>query len=88
MKQEGYFVIDHRDSPGFTPAEAKAFGRTAGSTLFEAATMWCPHCTTPVIKNPDRTRARAHCYKCDHFICDGCEWESRQPGYIHAPLIS
>ena len=60
--------------------------RPAGSKLFEADTLWCKHCTTVFVKNPDRTRERAHCRKCMHYICDGCEWESRQPGYIHAPF--
>jgi hypothetical protein len=86
MKQMGYMFIDHSNSPGFTKAEAELFGRLPGSTVFEADTLWCKHCSTHVLKNPLRTRERASCRKCLHYICDGCEWEMRQPGYLHAPF--
>lgn len=86
LKQMGYYFLDHRNSPGFSADEAAMMGRPAGSKLFEADTLWCKHCATHVIKHPDRTRERAFCRKCMHYICDGCNWESRQPGYLHAPF--
>lgn len=85
---EGYVLIDHRDSPGFTCDEATAGGRSGIANhigkgkKFEAATLKCGHwpCGRMVIKNPDRTRARAFCPKCDHFICDYCESERIRTG--------
>lgn len=74
---EGYLEIDHRDSPGFTEAEARAgrFGKTmpVGSKLIQRSTITCSHCERIVILNPDRTRSRAYCPKCDHYLCDECE---------------
>src|SRR3990167_6976831 len=32
----------------------------------------CSHCQRTVIQNPDRTRPRAVCRKCDHLVCDTC----------------
>jgi hypothetical protein len=55
---EGYFMRDHR---------------AAGGALVETGIVTCSHCQTGVIVNPDRTRIRAYCRKCDHYICDGCE---------------
>lgn len=62
---EGYLLIDHRAGDGMP-------GLRAGS-VFESATITCSHCQTQVVLNPDRSRARAYCPKCDHYICDGCE---------------
>lgn len=39
----------------------------------EVGTQTCSHCQAIVIMNPDRTRARPYCPKCDHYICDNCE---------------
>ena len=86
MKQQGYFFLDHRNSPGFSEAEARVVNRPAGSKLFEADTLTCAHCKTVMVKNPERTRERAFCRKCMTYICDGCEWLSRQPGYFHTPF--
>ena len=86
MKQMGYFFLDHRNSPGFSAQEAQVMNRPAGSTLFEADTLWCPHCETHVVKAIGRTRERSHCFKCHHYVCDGCAWEMNQPGYLHAPF--
>lgn len=41
-----------------------------GGTKLEAATETCAHCHTVVVLNPERTRARNHCRKCNHYICD------------------
>jgi hypothetical protein len=73
---EGYLEIDHRDSPGFTPAEAIAAhlpGLPLGAgTIYKTPTKNCPHCQRIIILNPDRTRARYSCQKCDSYICDNC----------------
>lgn len=72
---EGYFLMDHRCSPG-VPDEvlvAQGFPAGVGSTIFESATITCSHCEFIVVLNPDRSRSRGYCKKCDHYICDGCE---------------
>ena len=60
---EGYLVIDHRACPGLAP----------GPRLFESATITCSHCHRVVVLNPDRSRERGYCPKCDHYVCDECE---------------
>lgn len=78
-RHEGVLVVDHRNSPGIreadlTPAlRARGFSATQG--LVEAPTLRCCHCGTIVILNPDRTRERHYCARCDHYVCD-------QPGCI------
>jgi hypothetical protein len=75
--QEGYLLVDHRNSPGITQADLltvpepmrQQFMATTG--VFESPTMRCSHCGTMVVLNPQRTRARGYCAKCDHYICDG-----------------
>jgi len=73
-RHEGYLQIDHRNSPG-VPAEVLAqFGLppAAGMGLFEAAVLTCSHCQKQLLKSPTRTRERAYCPKCDHYLCDEC----------------
>lgn len=69
---EGYLMIDDRAS---------------GGTLRERSVLICKHCQTDldfktsfVIRNPFRTRERAYCQKCDHYICDGCAIISKITG--------
>lgn len=74
---EGYLLIDHRESPGITPEQAAAAGHgtiavPAGKKL-ECATYNCSHCTRLVIMNPQRTRSRGYCPKCNRNVCDQCE---------------
>ncbi len=87
MKDGGYVLIDHRASPGFTEEQAKElhlpYQQVKEGKMFETASLTCAHCKSAVIKNPLRTRERAHCFKCNHYICDICEYKSRQPDYIH-----
>ena len=70
---EGYLQVDNRESPGVlpgqipTPAGALPVGR---STMFESAVVTCSHCQRQVILNPDRSRPRGYCAKCDHYVCD------------------
>jgi hypothetical protein len=81
---EGYLLIDHRESPGVPDALLHALGVPmplgAGQGLFEAPTITCSHCQTVLILNPLRTRERAYCAKCDHYICDGCGAALAQSG--------
>lgn len=36
----------------------------------EMHTMTCAHCNRVVLLNPERTRARGYCAKCDAYVCD------------------
>lgn len=78
-EMEGYVMIDHRDSPGFTPEEAARVGYAGlpvgKGMLFQSPTITCSHCQAVVIINPDRSRNRGYCPKCDAYICDQCEAE-------------
>ena len=62
---EGYLMKDHR---------------AGGGSMFESATLTCSHCQRQVILNPDRSRARGYCPKCDHYVCDACEAVRAQTG--------
>ena len=55
---EGYLQVDHR---------------ACGGAMVESATITCSHCQRIVVLNPDRSRSRGFCPKCDHYICDTCE---------------
>ena len=72
---EGYFLMDHRNSPGVPDSVVVQEGLLpgAGRGVFESATFTCSHCQVVVVLNPDRSRDRGYCRKCDHLICDGCE---------------
>jgi hypothetical protein len=72
-KFEGLLVIDHRESPGITPEQARGFGPAVGKgQLLETPTVQCVHCQRVVILNPLRTRPRHYCQKCDDYQCDTC----------------
>ena len=70
--REGYLLVDHSACPDFRPG--------ALPTQFESATITCSHCQRVVVLNPDRTRSRGYCRKCDHYVCDECELERVQSG--------
>lgn len=73
--QEGYLLIDHRDTPGVSHELVAKSGKDApvvGNSLYESATITCSHCQRVIILRPDRTRERGYCRKCDHYICDTC----------------
>lgn len=84
---EGYLMLDHRASPGFTPEQAIALGYAPGLTgegqIYETKTNHCTHCGTVVILNPLRERERAHCISCHKDICDNCGIEMKMPFYVH-----
>lgn len=71
---EGYFLVDHRASPGLPKDFMKNLGFNAPSVgegaMMECPTVTCCHCNTVVIINPARLRARGHCRKCDAYVCD------------------
>lgn len=88
--QEGYLMVDHRASPGLTIEEARLSGfdptQCGEGKLFETATLTCAHCKIVVVKSPLRTRARPHCFKCNHYICDFCDFQTTLSGYVHTPF--
>lgn len=72
----GFFEIDHRNSPGLTPADvAHVPGGIAvpGGEHYERDAKQCSHCQATVILEPTRVRTRASCLKCGEYICDPCE---------------
>lgn len=75
-RKEGYFLLENRHAPApDSAALASATGKAIvapGVSVFEAATITCCHCNTTFIKNPDRTRPRGYCPKCDDYQCDLC----------------
>ena len=79
---EGYLLLDHRNSPGFSDAVARKADLPvgAGRGVFEAPTYTCKHCQRIVVIEPKRTRERAYCRGCDHFICDPCGAERAGTG--------
>lgn len=74
---EGYVMIDHRMGEGITQEEAARAGKDTiavpRGNLFESATTTCSHCSKLVVLNPDRSRSRGYCPKCDKYLCDPCE---------------
>jgi len=87
---DGELVLDLRASPGIPAELAPKLGyapqQVREGAVFEAATLGCPHCGSCVVLNPLRTRERAHCFKCDAYICDGCAILMSQPDYVHSTI--
>ncbi len=54
--------------------------RVSGGQLIERAVVVCSHCQRAIVMNPDRTRPRGYCGKCDHYVCDPCEGERVRTG--------
>jgi hypothetical protein len=85
---EGYLEIDHRESPGLTPEQARAASRFAcvpmlpvgAGQILKTSTINCSHCERLVVKNPARVRERGYCPKCDSYVCDWCEAERVRTG--------
>ena len=73
---EGWVMIDHRAGGGVNQEALYRVGLNApgvpAGALFEAPTITCSHCGGAFIINPLRTRERARCSKCHHYLCDGC----------------
>jgi hypothetical protein len=72
--REGYLLIDHSASPGVSQELVRSTGFAApavsSNQKFESPIIACAHCNTPVILNPNRTRPRGYCRKCDAYVCD------------------
>lgn len=90
-RDHGYLFIDHRASPGVPEWMARQAGydpaTVAEGKVFETKTLRCAHCSVHVVPNPDRTRERSTCPKCNHdYICDVCAFEASQPDYSHSPF--
>src|SRR5215831_10692563 len=84
---DGELFVDHRNSPGLTAEQAIKLGYPPelvgeGKQMY-APTLGCKHCGGAAYLNPMRTRERAWCSICDVYICDGCDYLRKQPGYIH-----
>lgn len=64
QRQEGYLLVDNT---------------AAGEGKLESATITCCHCQRTFLKNPQRTRPRGYCAKCDAYVCDNpeCSTECR-----------
>ena len=81
---EGYFEIDHRLGEGITPEQAWSAGKNTipvgRGMRFQTPTINCSHCTRLVVLNPDRSRDRGYCPKCDKYLCDQCEGERVRTG--------
>jgi hypothetical protein len=83
---EGYLLVDNSAGPGVDAGTLAELERRAGKRAtvagvsegrtFEAGILTCAHkhCgQSQMIVNPLRTRDRAYCRKCDHYICDTCD---------------
>ena len=75
-RHEGYLLIDNRHAavPDSVIQVAREHGKhVAGAGvrgMYESAVVTCAHCHTQVVLNPERTRERGYCRKCDHYVCD------------------
>lgn len=70
---ENYLFID---AGAGIPAEmlvAVGLDPRLGRGQHELKTFTCNHCATQLIVNPWRTRERAWCKSCDHYVCDRCK---------------
>ncbi len=85
--REGYLQIDHTNSPGLNPEEVRRVNAQSGKDFkfvpegmnYESATRVCCHCGVPVVLNPDRSRPRGYCHKCDAYHCDKIECQDCIP---------
>lgn len=79
---EGYLLLDNSVNQGVPEALVHQAGFPVGAARgkFECATITCSHCQTVLIVNPLRTRPRAWCSKCDHYLCDACGMALHQTG--------
>ena len=87
-RHEGYLLIDHKGGPG-VPDEimvANGFEAGSGKGKYESATYTCSHCEATVVLNPQRTRERGYCRKCDHYVCDTCKAQRVASGGVCKPF--
>ena len=85
--RDGELFLDHSASPGIPELAAHKMGlppdgvREGMKTTIP--TLGCVHCGGVVVLNPLRRRARANCFKCNAYICDGCKAAMDHPDYVH-----
>jgi len=83
-EMESYVEIDHRESPGITPEQAARAGRgtipVGKGQVFKSAAYQCSNCERLVVLNPNRSRDRFWCSKCDEYHCDDCALRTKITG--------
>ena len=83
-------MIDQRASPGIPAPMAEPLGVDPRclreGSVYETMTLGCSYCGSCVVMNPKRTRPRAHCMKCDRYICDWCDAARQKPDYVHRTI--
>lgn len=81
---EGYVLIDHRNSPGvskeFIIANNLNAPAVGAGQVFESAVVVCHSCGSDIILNPNRSRAREWCMEHDAYMCDRCALMRRLTG--------
>jgi hypothetical protein len=86
MKDQGYMMVDHRASPGFTEEQARAVGYDPAmcreGKVWETKTLTCMDCKHAVVPNPERVRPRETCRHCMHYICDICAVKANLSGHV------
>ena len=90
MRQQGWMLVDNGGPGSITKDQARAQGLPstyATQSVVELDTLHCRCCGGVVIKNPERTRERNHCTKCNWFQCDGCAYLATLPDYVHQPFL-
>ena len=87
--QEGYILIDHRNSPGISQEFLKTNNldgpAVEAGKVYESSVWVCAHCHADVILNPNRSRDREYCFYCDSYICDNCGL-LKKLGVTHKPM--
>ncbi len=87
----GFLEIDHRESPGLTPADvahvpgAIAVGQ---GEHFETDVYQCSHCQRTVVLRAaaGKMGERGYCQKCDRYICNSCERTRVASGGLCVPF--
>lgn len=75
-RHDGELMIDNRAAGGPVPGMGNV-------RYVEAPTITCAHCAGVWMVNPNRTRPRNYCRKCDRYICDSCGIVAAQANYTH-----
>lgn len=76
---KSYYYLDNRNSD-VPIVQMMANGEVLvipPGALVEMKSLTCAHCNFVVMLNPKRTRERAHCRRCNQYICGrpGCRAE-------------
>ena len=84
QSHEGYFLMDHQQSPGVPDDVLVATGMPpgVGRSRFECATFTCSHCER-VVAIVNRRRADevcGYCTGCNHRLCTECTTKRARDG--------